>query len=220
MSKQCPICGAVSAAEDAFCNNCGNPLPQQPYQPRRRTAPANSLDLKSIARTIMRYISFILIGLTIFTLVLSILNFTGGYSVPVKMTGSGYGDDMKESGTAKVSEILETEGTDAFEPLGFCTKSYAVFNLALTVLSGLMLVKIFQGTRKIRRSVNTYAMVGLIGNVLFLVFFFLTGIYEMNTFGVKIKITIYPHFTVWMSIVLFALLYALNFLTKKKRRRR
>ena len=221
MSKQCPVCAVLNAEEDAFCNNCGNPLSQQPYQPRQRTAPANSLDqIKSIARTIMRYISFILIGLTIFTLLLSILNFFGAYNVSVKATGSAYGETMNESGSAKLSDIIATEGTDAFEPLGFCSKAYGVFNLVLTALSGLMIAKFFQGNRKIRRSVNTYALIGLIGSVVFLVFFWLTGIFEMNMFGATIKIVIHPHFTVWLSAVAFALLYALNVLTKKKRRRR
>lgn len=227
MSKQCPVCGAFNAAEDAFCNNCGNPLAQQPYQPqqqpyqpRPRTAPANSFDIKSIARTVMRYISFILIGLTIFTLVLSILHFTGAYKVHAKVSGSGYGESMEDSGYGKMSDLFDVKETDAFEPLAFCARAYGAFNLVLTVLSGMMVAKIYQGNRKIRRSVNTYALIGLIGSVVFLVFFWLTGIYEMNMFGATIKIVIHPHFTVWLSAVAFALLYALNVLTKKKRRRR
>lgn len=227
MTRQCPNCGTACVTDDAFCCNCGSSLnlpvrqPQPSYQPRRHSAPVNSgSQIRSIAKTIMRYISFILIGLTIFTLLLSILNFTGGYTVTSKITGSGYGESADETGTAKMSEILKTEGTDAFEPLGFCTKAYAVFNLALTVLSGLMVFQIFQGNRKIRRSVNRYALIGLIGSVFFFLFFWLTGIYEMSMFGAKIKIVIYPHFTVWLSAILFTMLYALNFLTKKKRRRR
>ena len=234
MSKQCPTCGSVNTEDNRFCCKCGNVLsqPTQPsrqsrqpyhpqqqyYQPRHHAAVANSFDIKAVARTIMRYISFILIGLTIFTLILTILNFTAAYKVSVKATGSGYGESMSESDSVKLSEILETEGTDAFEPLGFCTRAYGVFNLVLTVLSGMMVAKIFQGNRKIRRSVNTYALIGMIGSVVFLVFFWITGIYEMSMLGAKIKIVIHPHFTVWLSAVFFALLYALNFLTKKKRR--
>lgn len=233
MNNQCPVCGTLNAEGDAFCNNCGNPLsrpslqtqqpyqPYQAYQPRPRTAPANSLDqVKSIARTIMRYISFILIGLTILTLVLSILNFTGGYSVNVTATGSAYGEKVDESKSVKLSELFDSKEADTFAPLALCSRAYGVFHLILTVLSGLIVAKIFQGNRKIRNSVNTYALVGLIGSILFLVFFWITGIYESKNVIMQVKLTFHPHFTVWLSIVLFGLLFALNLLAKKKRRRR
>lgn len=221
MSKQCPNCAAACLDDDVFCGNCGSSFQQatgQPVRSRRRPAPAAAgSPVNEIAKVIMRYIGFILIAMTIFTLVMCIMNFTAGFEVEVTASGDFGGEELSDTQTMKLSEVYEAE---KFIPLTISGLAFGLLHGILTVMAVLMIIKIFRGNRKIRRQLNRYSLVGLIGSVVYLILFWITGTQSETAYGITVKATVAPHFTVWLSILLFALLYALNFLAKKKRTRR
>lgn len=235
MSKFCPYCGSACMDDDMFCGSCGANIsafqdapaaPAAPSYPAAqysavRTAPkavpANANQaVKTAANTVMKYIWFILIGMAIFTLVLGIMNFTAGHEVNVTATGSYGGETQRETQSMVLSEIYEEE---MFIPLAISGLAYGLYNIVLTVMAAIMILKIFQGNRKIHGMLGLYSKMGAIGSVVYLVLVWITGTYSETTWGITMKATVHPHFTVWVSIILFGVLLAASLLSTQKKGR-
>ena len=226
MAKICSNCGAPCLDGDMFCEKCGAMVtetqePQVPAQ-KKPTPTSNAMvSVMSVLRTgakmIMNFMPLILVVMLVFTLVLGIMNFVAGHEVNVNAVASYEGETEKQSQPMKLSEIYEEEH---FIPLAVSGIAYAVLNIALTGLAAFIVVKVFTGSRKTRKLMNTYCRIGLIGNVAYLLLVWIFGRYEQTLYGITMKATIAPHFTVWLAIVLFGVLTAASVLAPRKRRRR
>lgn len=216
MSKICPQCGTAWDNDDVFCGNCGatmNDAAPAPIRPRR-SAPVSPV--KKVARMIMGYMHFILIAMVIFSIVLCIMNFSGSYDVTAKATLT-YGDE-KQSEEMEVS-LNDVANADEFIPFCIVILAFGALHAVLAVMAGWNVAKAFMG-RKIRKSFHTYTMVGMIGSVASLVLMWLTGTASQSMSGMTMKVSLTPPGQVWLSIVLFGLLYAVNILSRGKKRAR
>lgn len=214
MSKICPKCGTVWNSNDLFCGNCGATMTDAapaPIRPRR-SAPVSPI--KKVARMIMGYMHFILIAMVIFSLVLCIMNFSGSYDVNAKAILT-YGEE-KQSEEMEVS-LNDVAEADEFIPFCIVILAFGGLHAVLAIMAGWNIAKTFMG-RKIRRSFNTYTLVGLIGSVVSLVFMWITGSASESMSGMTMKVTLTPPGIVWISILLFGALYAVNVLSRGKKR--
>lgn len=227
MGKFCPRCGGPTKETDTFCGKCGLHLMDQqvpaapvgspaPSAPVRRSSAA-SKPLRAAANTVMQYIHFVLIFVLIFTLVLGIMNFTAKHQVKVTAIYKYGGETQRESQSIALEEIYEVE---EFIGLAISGLAYGLLNCAVTIFAGFIVVKRFLGTRKLKKLVKNCAVTGLAGNVLYLMLHWILGTQREEYGGAVMKAVVSPHFTVWISIVLFGLLLAAAMLSRNKRRRR
>ena len=215
MRKICSTCGAACAEADAFCCQCGGKEFQQ-AAPRSESGKAAVLStMRRVARQIMPYMRLILIAMAIFTLVVCIIHFTGSQEITAKTTLSYDGESESVTDTVEMNDVFES---DEFIPYCICLLAYGAFNAVLTLMAVLMLVKYFKGKTRMNRSLRRYALTGGIGNLVYLVLNGITGTKSESAMGMKATVTLRPDGTVWIALVMFALLYALLWLSKGKRR--
>lgn len=214
MRKICSTCGAACAEADAFCCQCGG-KEFQVAAPRSESGKAAVLStMRRVARQIMPYMRLILIAMAIFTLVVCIIHFTGSQEITAKTTLSYDGESESVTDTVEMNDVFES---DEFIPYCICLLAYGAFNAVLTLMAVLMLVKYFKGKTRMNRSLRRYALTGGIGNLVYLVLNGITGTKSESAMGMKATVTLRPDGTVWIALVLFALLYALLWLSKGKR---
>lgn len=226
MGKFCPRCGGPTKETDVFCGKCGMSLAAQPgaapaavaeqAAPRRR-APSKNTALRSAANAVMQYIAFVLIAMVIFTLVVGIMNFAAKHEVNVTAIGKMGDEVQREKQSMVLEEIYEV---DEFIGLAISGLAYGLFNCVMVIFGVFIIVKRFLGARKLKRLVKNYAITGLSGNLVYLVLVWILGTYKEEYAGVMMKAVVSPHFTVWLSIVLFGVLLAVSMLSRNKRRRR
>ena len=225
MGKFCPRCGGPTKETDVFCGKCGANLAAQtgapaasavPAAPRRR-APSGNKPLRNVANAVMQYVAFILIAMVIFTLVVGIMNFTAKHEVSVTAVTKFGGDVQKETESMVLEDLYEVE---EFIGLAISGLAYGVFNCILVIFSVILIVRRFLGARNMKRLVKNYAITGLAGNLVYLVLVWILGTYKEEMGGIGMKATVAPHFTVWLSIVLFGFLLAVSMLSRNKRKRR
>lgn len=217
MSKACPACGFQNMDDDLFCGSCGAKMSGAATPVRRRASSAPQNPAVMVARTIMKFIPFILFAMIIFSVIQFCMNITGNYDVTATAIMEYEGEKEEESASGLLSDLYETE---QFTGLAVTGVVYAVFHMVLAVLALLMVINVFRGNRKIRRSLNRYSLIGLIGSVVYLILFWITGTGSDSMYGMTLTLRVAPHFTAWISVVLFAMLFALNKLSKPARKRR
>lgn len=165
----------------------------------------------------MQYIAFILIAMLVFNLVVGIMNFTAKHEVNVTAIGKMGDEVQREKQPVPLEEIYEVE---EFIGLAISGLAYGLCNCILVVFAVIIIVKRFMGARKLKGLVKSYAVTGLSVNLLYLVLVWILGTRKEEYAGVTMKAVISPHFTVWISIVLFGFILAAAMLSRNKRRRR
>ena len=230
MGKFCAYCGGPTKETDTFCGKCGRKVeaaapasaPVAPvsepavYQQHRR--PAKKITpLQKAANSVMKVVHLILIGMLIFTLTLGIMNFSAKHSVSVTAVAKYGSEVQKETQKVVLSEIYETE---EFIPYALAGLAYGVLQCVLTLFAGLIVFQRLRGNKRLKKIVKSYSMTGLIGSGLYVVLTWILGSYKEEYGEIVLKASIAPHFTVWISLVLFALLFAVAAISKTKRRRR
>lgn len=215
MRKICSNCGAVCPEADGFCTKCGGTEFQM--GPDQSVSGGNAVltTLRKVARKIMPYMCLILIAMAIFTLVVGIIHFSGSQEINTKTTISYNGESESVKQTVEMNDVAEM---DEFIPFGICVLAYGGFNVVLTLMAALMLVKFFSGKKKMRRPLRRYALTGGIGNVVYLLLVAITGTLTESEMGMKATVRLFPNGIVWVSLVLFVLLYAILWLSKGRKR--
>ena len=228
MGKFCAYCGGATSETDTFCGKCGRkvevaipaygtPTAVPSTYPQRRRPARKKSPLQKAANSVMKVVHLILIGMLIFTLILGIINFTAKHSVSVTATAK-YGEEVqKETEKVVLSEIYETEEFAAFALTGLV---YGIFQCLLTLFAGYIVYLRFCGNKRLKNLVKSYSMTGFIGNLLYVILTWILGSYKEDYGGIILKASIAPHFTVWISLVLFALLFVIAAISKTRRKRR
>ena len=217
MRKICSNCGAVCPETEGFCTKCGRTDFQDVPARTAFGGQAVLSALKKAARKVMPYMRMVLIAMAIFTLVVCIIHFSGSQEIKTKTTVSYDGGSESVKQTVEMNDVAES---DEFTPFCICVLAYGGFNAVLTVMAALMVVKSFMGKNKLRRPLRRYSMTGGIGNLVYLLLIAITGTQSETAMDIKATVRLFPNGTVWVSLVLFALLYAIVWLSKGKKRAR
>lgn len=142
--------------------------------------------------------------LIILTLIAAIMNFTLRYEVTA--TVSAGGDKISASGP--IGELAES---DEFIGLIIVSLIWGVFNVVLLIMGILLLLKVLRLENSNKRFASL-ALTGLIGDVLYIIFYLVCGSASREVFGTTAKYSISLHFIAWIHVALFALAYASCFL--------
>ena len=215
MNKICAACGTACAEGDGFCGKCGGTEFQAAPVSGGSAKNAVLTTLRKVARKIMPYMHLILIAMAIFTLVVGIVHFSGSREIEAKLTSTYNGESESMTQTVSMEDVTDA---DEFIPYCLCALAYGALNVVLTVMAALMVFKYFQGKTKMRRSLRRYTLVGCIGNLAYLLLNAITGTKTQSMMGMKATVQLFPHGTVWVSLILFVLLYAIVWLSTGKKR--
>lgn len=217
MRKICSTCGAVCPETDGSCTKCGGTEFQS--GPARSVSGNNAVltTLRKAARKIMPYMRLILIAMAIFTLVVCIIHFSGSQEIKAKTTVSYEGESKSNKDTVEMNDVAEI---DEFIPFCICVLAYGALNAVLTLMAAFTVFKSFKGKKKLRRPLRRYSLTGAIGNLVYLLLIAITGTYSETGMGAKVTVRLSPNGTVWVSLILFVLLYAIAWLSKGKKRAR
>lgn len=215
MRKICSTCGCVCEEADGFCVKCGGAEFQMVSARPDFSNSSVLTTLRKAARRIMPYMRLILIAMAIFTLVVCIIHFSGSQEINAKTTVSYDGESESATQTIEMNDVFEA---DKFIPFCICVLVYGAYNAVLTLMAVLMVIKSFKGKNRMGRPLRRYSLMGIIGNLVYLLLVAITGTQSESMMGMKATIRLSPNWTVWVSLVLFMLIYAIVRLSKSRRR--
>lgn len=215
MRKICSTCGCVCEEADGFCVKCGGAEFQMVSARPDFSNSSVLTTLRKAARRIMPYMRLILIAMAIFTLVVCIIHFSGSQEINAKTTVSYDGESESATQTVEMNDVFEA---DKFIPFCICVLVYGAYNAVLTLMAVLMVIKSFKGKNRMGRPLRRYSLMGIIGNLVYLLLVAITGTQSESMMGMKATIRLSPNWTVWVSLVLFMLIYAIVRLSKSRRR--
>ena len=215
MRKICSTCGCVCEEADGFCVKCGGAEFQMVSARPDFSNSSVLTTLRKAARRIMPYMRLILIAMAIFTLVVCIIHFSGSQEINAKTTVSYDGESESATQTVEMNDVFEE---DKFIPFCICVLVYGAYNAVLTLMAVLMVIKSFKGKNRMGRPLRRYSLMGIIGNLVYLLLVAITGTQSESMMGMKATIRLSPNWTVWVSLVLFMLIYTIVRLSKSRRR--
>ena len=215
MRKICSTCGCVCEEADGFCVQCGGAELQMVSARPDFSNSSVLTTLRKAARRIMPYMRLILIAMAIFTLVVCIIHFSGSQEINAKTTVSYDGESESATQAVEMNDVFEE---DKFIPFCICVLAYGAYNAVLTLMAVLMVIKSFKGKNRMGRPLRRYSLMGIIGNLVYLLLVAITGTQSESMMGMKATICLSPNWTVWVSLVLFMLIYAIVRLSKSRRR--
>ena len=142
--------------------------------------------------------------LIVIVLIGAIMNFTLRYEVTATATIAG----EKADGSGPIGELAEND-----EFIGFIIVNilWGVFNVVLLIMGILLLLKVLR-LENSNKNFASLTMIGLIGDALYIILYFICGSVTKEVFGITAKYSIGLHFFAWIHIAVFALTYASNFL--------
>lgn len=216
MAKFCQTCGSPCQEGELFCSKCGTRLPQMENgtrQPVTRTTTQTTTastpigggqSIASYAALFKRYLIIILAVVAVFSLIVAILNVFGTYDVKATIS---YGD-YKESNSGPISDLYEA---DEFTSLQIVNIIYGIVSLGLAGLAALLFLKLNRGDADTKKLFDLFTLIGLVGTVLYMILFWITGSDEM--YGASYRISL--HFTAWIALIIHAALFAADKLLLK-----
>ena len=225
MARFCGYCGNPMNDFDITCGQCGKAaiapvptpgnVPVSERKPVRKAAPMPAQ--VKLANQGMRVVHFVLIGLMVISLILGILNFAGKYSVTVTAVAKYGGEVQREKQSMPLAEIYAVKEYAGLSLAGF---ALGVFQLFMSGFAGFLAYCRFRGARGMKKKLKRFCVAGLVGNGVYLLLVWLLGTHKESLGSMTLKATVHPHFTVWLSILVLAMLYCVAFFSRERRRRR
>jgi len=210
----CKNCGAQIADGAKFCGVCGASqaetaapaAPAAPANPNSASASAGAaINLGSLAEKIKVYTKFILLGIVVFALILSIMNLFSTYDV--KGTYSLGGQKVSESGPVK--ELFEKEFDGKFTMVLIGNILFGLVNLAIAAVSVLYFLKDNNNNdlydkfvAKYTKGMNPLFLIGAAGAATALLQIICYAVCKMSMMGAKF--TVAAHWTTWVALFLYA----------------
>lgn len=221
----CKNCGAQIADNAKFCGVCGASqaetaapvapaAPAAPVNPNSASASAGAaINLGSLADKIKVYTKFILLGIVVFALILSIMNLFNTYDVKVTASLGG----MKQSLTQPVKNLFEKEADGKFTLILIGNILFGLANLAIAAVSVLYFLKDNNNNDLYDKFVAKYTkgmtplfLIGIVGAGSALIDVLCYLLCKATIEGV-VKYTAAAHWTTWVALFLYAGCAALDF---------
>lgn len=217
----CKNCGSPCNDDAKFCKNCGTALQEAPQAAPAAAAPA-TVNLNSVTAAIKKYMTFILVGIAVLALILSIMNLFSTFDVAATVSAG----DEKETESGPIKDMFEDETDGAFTMALIGNILFGISNLAIAAVGVLyFLQKNFnidiynKFVTKVIKDETPAFMIGVVGAgaALIQIIFYALCKYEYSFWGFEVAVTIAAHWTTWVALFLYAALAAADkFLLNKK----
>ena len=215
----CNSCGKTNPEGSKFCKHCGSAITAAPAP---AAAPAASFSLSSIGDAVKKYMHLIIVAMTVFALILAILNLFNTYEIPATVSFDG----ESETNYGDVADLFESDDDGKYALALIGNVLMGVASLVIVIVGALYTLKKFNNTglydqfvAKIVKGSDPFFFIGIVGAVVALIqiIFYACCTQTAEFFGEKLTASIGVHWTTWVALVLYGLMAAADkFLLNKK----
>ena len=172
--------------------------------------------LQKLANRVMSFLPVILAALTVYCLVLAVMSFLAKHSVTVTAIVRSAGEVQR---TRQRMPLAEMYAVREYAGLALWGMTYGIMQFLLAGFGCYLMVLRFQRQRGWKRMVRLYAILGMGCSLVYSCLFRILGTHKESLGGVTLKAVASPHFTVWLSVMLFGLVFLVARFSKGRRKR-
>ena len=182
----------------------------------RRKAKQPMRTVQKLANSVMAFLPVILSVLAVYCLMLAVMSFLAKHPVTVTAIVRSAGEVQR---TRQRMVLAEMYAVREYAGLALSGMAYGIVQFLLAGFGWYLMVLRFQRQRGWKRMVRLYAILGMGCSLVYSCLFRILGTHKESLGGVTLKAVASPHFTVWLSVVLFGLVFLVARFSKGRRKR-